>query len=124
MKNLIAITAVLLSATIAQADIIQCTFTEPFVDTTYSTTQSTLTYKAAFGDTQVIKNVSFQIKSAGVFELVAKDGTVLQTLTLNNKGSNGMSEDVYPYDVKDFNGLTNKGIGGCESNYLRIIKSN
>lgn len=124
MKTLLTITTVLLSATIAQADIIKCTFTEPFVDTVYSTTQSTLTYKAAFGDTQVIKNVSFQIKSAGVFELVAKDGRVLQRLILNNKGSNGMSEDIYPYEVKDFNGLTNQGYGGCESNYLKAQESN
>lgn len=56
-------------------------------------TQSTLTYREDVeGKVQVIKNVSFQIKAPGIFELVAQDGKVLQTLTLNSKGSDGMSE--------------------------------
>ncbi len=113
--------AMLISAPIlASADIIECTFTEPFVDSQYSMTQSRLTYTDSEGKKVVLKNVSFQIKAAGVFELV-KDGQVLQHLELNNKGSNGMSDHVYPYEVKDNNSLTHKALGGCQSNSLKAI---
>ncbi|MCM2352405.1 MAG: hypothetical protein NDI63_02235 [Pseudobdellovibrio sp.] len=103
----------------ASADIIKCTFTEPFVSSTYSMTQSTLTYESIDGQKTVIQKVSMQIKAAGIFELVAKDGKVLQRLDLNNQGSNGMSDHVYPYDVQDNTSMTNNGRGGCESNYLK-----
>lgn len=109
----------LLLTSISQADIIRCNFTEPFVNSVYSMTQSTLSYDSAEGKKQVIKNVSFQIKSAGVFELVAKDGRILQTLKLTHQGSDGMSDRLYPYDVKDNSPITHQGYGGCSSNYLK-----
>lgn len=116
------ITSIFLFSSIGRADIIKCTFTEPFIDTSYSMAQATLTSKDSEGSIRVVKNVSFQIKSAGVFELVSKNGTVLQKLILNNKGSDGMSEKIYPYEVKDSSLLmsANKGLGGCVSNYLKF----
>ena len=123
MKKLI-ITSTLLLASVSQADIIKCTFTEPFIDTVYSTGRSTLTYKDFENKTTIVKGVSFQIKAAGVFELV-KDGKILQTLTLNNQGSNGMSDTVYPYEVKDNSPVmtANGGYGGCESNHLKAVEA-
>lgn len=120
MKQLLLAAAIVAPIT-ASADIIKCSFTEPFVNSTYSMSQSSLTYNDWENKTTVIKNVSFQIKSAGIFELVAKDGTVLQRLDLNNQGSNGMSDHVYPYDVQDNTSRTNNGRGGCESNSLKAI---
>lgn len=115
---------ILLIATISNADIIKCTFTEPFINTTYSTSKSELTYEGIEFKKYTVKNVSFQIKSAGVFELVSKDGKVLQTLTLNNQGSNGMSDTIYPFEVKDNSSImtANNGIGGCSSNQLKSIE--
>lgn len=108
----------------AHADIIKCTFTEPFIDTEYSMTKSTLTYNNYDGQKTVIVNVSFQIKGPGVFELVGDygKGKVLQVLTLNYQGSDGMSDNVYPYDVKDNTPImtANNGFGGCWSNYLPV----
>lgn len=118
MKQLLLALAIVAPIT-ASADIIKCTFTEPFVSSTYSMTQSTLTYDSIDGQKTVLKKVSMQIKAAGIFELVANDGTVLQQLDLNNQGSNGMSDHVYPYDVQDNTAMTNNGRGGCESNYLK-----
>lgn len=123
MKMFVA-SSILMLASVSQADVIKCTFTEPFVDTTYSMTASTLTYKSADqSQNKVVKNVSFQIKGPGVFELVDKKGNVLQTLTLNYKGSNGMSDEhVYPYEVQDNDSMmtANNGVGGCSSNYLPV----
>lgn len=125
MKKTIIATTLLL-ASISQADIIKCSFTEPFINTTYSTGQSTLTYDGADMKTVVVKNVSLQIKSAGVFELVSKDGKVLQILTLNNQGSNGMSDTIYPFEVKDNSPImtANGGFGGCVSNHLKSKEGN
>jgi len=109
----------LLMMSISQADVIRCNFTEPFVASVYSMTQSTLSYVNSDGKKQTIKNVSFQIKAAGVFELVAKDGTLLQKLTLNRQGSDGMSDRLYPYEAKDNSPITHQSYGGCSSNYLK-----
>lgn len=106
----------------AQADIIKCTFTEPFISTEYSTTQSILVIEnSSLGLTTTLKNVSFQIKAAGVFELVSKEGKVLQRLSLNNKGSDGMSDNIYPYEARDYHWTEGPQAlyGGCSSNYLK-----
>ncbi|MCK6597706.1 MAG: hypothetical protein L6Q37_05020 [Bdellovibrionaceae bacterium] len=125
MKKIIVFSFIFLISFTIKADIISCSFTEPFVSTEYSMTQSTLTISAAGHDSNeektIIKNVSFQIKSEGSFELISKEGKVLQNLLLNYKGSDGMSDTVYPYDVKDF--TYNKDsfpiFGGCSSNHLK-----
>lgn len=125
MRKSILLTALAISCTlssISQADVIKCTFTEPFFDTTYNTSESTLTYKLAYeSEESIIQNVSFQIKSAGVFELVDPSGKVLQTLTLNYQGSNGMSDTIYPYEVLDSSqiAMANLGYGGCTSDHLQ-----
>jgi uncharacterized membrane protein len=124
MKSLL-VTSLLLVASVSQADVIKCSFTEPFVDSVYSMTQSTLTYSTVDerGEVKnVIKNVSFQIKEAGVFQLVAKNGDVLQALKLSHQGSNGMSDAVYPYEVQDNSGFAGHGIGGCSSNYQKAVE--
>ncbi|MGZ3691703.1 MAG: hypothetical protein ACXVAX_09375 [Pseudobdellovibrio sp.] len=127
MKKLVFTAALLLASFSAHADIIKCNFTEPFVVSSYSMAQQSLTYYSNSGPNgeqvvNTIKNVSFQIKDAGVFELVGADGKVLQTLTLSKKGSDGMSDNVYPYDVKDnsMNTMANSGYGGCQSNALKV----
>lgn len=120
MKSLLAV-PVLFFSFAAHADIIKCTFTEPFINSTYSMTQSRLTYQDFEGRTRVYNNVSFQIKGTGRFELLTRSGRVIQSLRLNYQGSDGMSDRVYPYDVQDNSGLmgANNGRGGCQSNYLR-----
>ena len=112
---------ILLSVSIVQADIIKCVFTEPFFNTTYNTDDATLTYDNYDGEIVVMSKVSFQIKSAAVFELVASDGKVLQTLLLNNAGSDGMSDIIYPFDVKSSSqrNLTYAVYGGCTSSNLK-----
>ncbi len=106
----------------AAADVIKCMFAEPFGSSTYSMTQSVLKYDMADEQkSKTIKNVSFQIKGPGEFELISKEGKVLQKISLTKNGSDGMSDRVYPYEVTDSSMLVyaNNGIGGCSSNYLK-----
>ena len=115
-----AIVVFILAATpvFVSADTITCTFTEPFVTSSYNTETATLEYTDYQGLIAVVENVSFKIVGAGSFELV-KDGQVIQHLELNYQGSNGMSDHVYPYDVKDNREATHEGWGGCESDSLK-----
>jgi uncharacterized membrane protein len=118
MKALFFITALIVS-TAAQADIIKCSFTEPFVEIQYSMTQSSLTVTSADEPTYVVKNVSLQILGAGYFELWnAQKNTVVQ-LSLDFNGSDGMSDYTYPYTAQ-WNGYW----GGCTSNFLHKELSN
>jgi hypothetical protein len=100
----------------AKADIITCTFTEPFVTTVYSTTQSILTVRYDMeGREDALRNVSFQIINLGLFELWGPDRRPIQRLQLSFKGSDGMSDREYPYAVE---WLSNGLQGGCSSLHL------
>ncbi len=100
----------------AKADIIKCSYTEPFITTVYSTAENTLTITdAAAHQTTKLTNISFQILKRNTFELWNAAKIVVQRMELNLKGSDGMSDTLYPYDAtfipKDLR-------GGCTSNHL------
>ncbi len=116
MKRLSAVVLAWALPTLAQAEIIKCRFTEPFVTTVYSTTQSTLTigYETEARE-DTFRNVSFQILKAGLFELWDADRRPIHRLELSGKGSDAMSDREYPYDVL----WIGKGLrGGCTSTHL------
>ncbi len=116
MRRLVA-TLLCAFPTFAQADIITCKFTEPFVTTVYSTTQSTLTVRHELeGREDVLRNVSIQIMKAGLFELWGPDRQPLQRLEINFHGSDGMSDREYPYSVE---WISTRLRGGCTSLHLR-----
>lgn len=96
----------------AQADIIKCSFTEPFINLEYSMTQSSLTVSGADFATYTVKNVSFQIFGPGSFELWNQNKNTVVTLQMDNNGSDGMSDYVYPYTA-----IYNGQYGGCTSNF-------
>ncbi len=116
MRRILAI-LVCAFPTWAKADIITCRFTEPFVTTVYSATQSTLTVRYETGKRRdVLRNVSFQIMQAGRFELWGPDRRPLQRLHLSFKGSDGMSDREYPYSVE---WVSKRLQGGCTSLHLQ-----
>jgi uncharacterized membrane protein len=102
----------------ADADIIRCSFTEPFVVTSYSTNTSELdiAYDVDVSKNKILKNVSIQIMQPGVFELWDEDEHVVQRLELSYEGSDGMSDFVYPYSV---HWIPQALYGGCTSNHQR-----
>ncbi len=110
----------------AQADILKCVFTEPFLTVQYSMTQSRIMQIQHVGEnkpeTTFQNNISFQIFDAGEFELWDRDRKVVMELLLNHNGSDGMSDRNYPYSAKynhpTFGSLT----GGCTSNFLHAQK--
>ena len=125
MKKLLALALISISTT-AQADIFNCVFTEPFFNIQYSTTTNEIVrFEYDYDKNQmantVTKNVSFQIKDAGKFQLLAADKTPIMNLNLNYKGSDGMSDRDYPYSAE----LLTEGStmwGGCDSNFLKATE--
>jgi hypothetical protein len=101
---------------VAEAEIIKCFFTEPFLTTTYSSNANTLTI-ASIDDPQnpTVTPVSLQIMQPNLFELWNDKNEPVQRMELNYKGSDGMSDTVFPYDAML---LANKLRGGCVSNHL------
>lgn len=112
-------TLMLLCGMKASADVIRCNFTEPFFIATYNTTTRNLMVRGP--EINVIsRNLTFQIFGAGNFEVRTPSGTKRMKLLLNNQGSDGMSDAVYPYTgILYRQGQT--FTGGCESNHLRKL---
>jgi len=101
----------------ASADVIRCTFTEPFYSTTYNSTTRVLRIQGPELNVYS-RDLTFQILGAGDFEIRTPGGTRRMKLLLNHQGSDGMSDFIYPYTGK----LYRQGqifTGGCESNYLK-----
>lgn len=48
----------------------------------------------------VMQRVEFTIRGPGTFTLADAQGKLVQRLVLSGKGSDGMSDRVYPYEVQ------------------------
>lgn len=111
--------AVLLLPSIAKGDIIQCQFTEPFIRTSYNTSSKRMT---VVDDVRKRREIFDQISMREIrprlFEFRNANGQVLQTAERNCRGSDGMSDRVYPYDAR-FLGDERKPHGGCTSTRLK-----
>lgn len=118
MRILTVIVSLLVAAQ-SEAEFIKCFFTEPFVESFYDLDTSILIYRNLDSSSDTYKNVAFHIQGPGDFLLKTEEGQVLQELKLNFNGSDGMSDDIYPYDVRDYTKLTRPGFGGCESSRLK-----
>lgn len=124
-KTLIATLAVGMFSVAAQAEKITCVFTEPFFTSEYDSSTSELKYRDSIsGAEKSLKGVQLKALNQDSIALVSAEGKTLQTLFLSMNGSDGMSEVVYPYDVKDI-GQQMIGIsiyGGCYSEKLKTTR--
>lgn len=103
----------------AKADIIRCVFTEPFFNLTYSMGKESMTIKSPHGK-RVYHNIGFLILKPGHF-VIGDHHRPIVDLKLNYKGSDGMSDFVYPYTahLRSPHHPHRKLDGGCESLHLK-----
>ena len=122
-KAVYALVATLALTTTAKAETFVCGFTEPFVTFTYSTeTQKLVEHDDVMDKTRKLGGVKFEVAGPNVFVLRSAAGQPLARLTLDNKGSDSMSETVYPYSVEYYEILGRKNTnysGGCTSTLLK-----
>ena len=107
----------LMSPSAAWADVIVCSYTEPFIRTLYDTSLKTMT---VVHDVQprreILNRISMREIRPGVFEFRSAAGRTVQVIERNCRGSDGMSERVYPYAAQ---WIARKLHGGCASNRLK-----
>lgn len=116
MKRLALAAVMAALPTMASADVIRCSFTEPFLSMTYSMTQSSIEIVTPDGN-ETVPSVSFQILGPGQFALWDKDEAPLVTLNLDYRGSDGMSDTIFPFSAIRPYGDDGQH-GGCWSNHL------
>jgi hypothetical protein len=103
---------------------IKCVFTEPFLSVTYSIPQQSLIVKGLDSDSEKSREYSIQILTVGVpGEFVALDsnGVELLKFSLDGRGSDGMSDEIYPISAtlnlpaidSTFSTPYNQLSGGC-----------
>ena len=134
MKTLLA-SLVLIFAVNASADVINCSFTEPFYNIEINTEAKTLSkiepdFESEEGGiitTVLSKNIEIKklestIVSSAVeiprYQVIV-DGVEGMILDLDYKGSDGMSDFVYPYSTKH-----GENFGGCQSDKVKRLNSN
>jgi hypothetical protein len=111
----LALVGAMTSASLSRSEIIKCTYTEPFITTIYnSDTHEVTISNNALKTVTKLANVSRRTIKPKVFELRNAKKTIVQTMELNHRGSDGMTDTVYPYDSQ-----WNKLHGGCTSSRLR-----
>lgn len=134
MKSLGFFAAIFMVGSAAQADVLKCSFTEPFYSLEFDTAVGALQKtepdmsNTSTGDlitTVLAKGVTVKeltpsqrtpLATFARYALVDTTGKELLTLELNYEGSDGMSEWIFPYDA-EMDGHR----GGCESDVLKGI---
>jgi uncharacterized membrane protein len=97
----------------AQAETIRCVYTEPFVNTVFDTRGRTVTVTQAVKPGEEKFRVSVR-KGPADLELANRRRAFRQTMVRDGKGSDGMSDMVFPYSATmTLAGLPARLHGGC-----------
>ena len=132
MKSIIAVLTLAFSVNALATEKISCTFTEPFFDMNIDLQSKKVTEVHPdwdnMKDNEPIKYVTKTIAENAVIEtdfsdaflpkyrVLTVDGQLLAELTLNMKGSDGMSDITFPLEVK-----YGQHWGGCKTNLLESV---
>jgi uncharacterized membrane protein len=112
---LAAMTLICVGSTAARTEIIKCIYTEPFVNTIFDSHVRTIALTRAEAKGAQSFGVSVR-KAGGHIELTNRRRGFRQTMEKDGKGSDGMSDTVYPYSATLIKkGLPDRLRGGCRS---------
>ena len=112
----------LATASIVAAETFTCEFTEPWVTLTYSASSGRVMMKEdrARSGRIVARHVSLRHAGPGVILLFDARGAQVARLELTGKGTDGMSDKIYPYSITTHLIANSSGSGGC---YTTLLKS-
>ena len=103
----------LLAPNSLRAETITCAYTAPFVNTVYQTGGRSLTLTRAVEKEAHRFRVSARVRD-GHIELVNRPQALRQTMVRDGKGSDGMSDTVFPWSATlAWKGLPYRLHGGC-----------
>ena len=124
MKTLVsAILTVFAFSQPALADTIVCDFTEPFIQVSFDTKTGNLEVND-FGQISNFQNAELEITGVNNMKLnwgPASGYTHSVDMTVDYRGSNGMSDHLYPYSAAYDRGENMPLYGGCYSDNLKLI---
>ena len=122
-KIILAATVSLFSASSFALDTLTCGFTEPFITVEYDANTKVVTksgvedYNEVTGEFVIVvisENAEIRLSApdqAGTYDLVdVATGTVLLSMELNGNGTDGMSDQLYP-----FSAVYQNIYGGCST---------
>lgn len=115
MRRTLALTGLILAAAPVpvRAETIACVYTEPFVNTVFDTRGRTVTITQALKPAAQKFRVSVRHGAADL-ELANRRHAFRQTMVRDGKGSDGMSDAVFPYSATmTLAGLPSRLHGGC-----------
>ncbi len=126
MRQLLLL-SVLFSAFLAtaQAEVFECTLSEPALNVRYDSESERVTIKKdLLGQPDIKTDISFHILASNIYVLKSSDGKQVARITLSNNGTDGATETLYPFDIElnSLSTLANRGIGGCSSTLLKSVK--
>jgi uncharacterized membrane protein len=108
-----ALSAGVLTPALAQAETLTCIYTEPFVNTVYKSGGRQLTLTRAMEKEVRRFRVSARVHPADI-ELANRRMALRQTMVRDGKGSDGMSDTVYPWSATlVWKALPYRLHGGC-----------
>lgn len=106
-----------LTGTTAYAETVTCTFTEPFI-TVIVNERTGMVTEQNFGRT-TRRVLATRISKAGRRTKVvfgrSRNGATTLIYRKDGRGSDGMSEAVYPYSAERYTGRERHIFGGCEN---------
>lgn len=113
LRSILLLSGGLLVSTAVQADVIRCSFTEPFITTSYDTaSKRMMVIHDVEKRRQALIGVSMRETARRTFEFRDAKGQVLLRVKRTCRGSDGMSDRKYPYEAEL---LAQKLYGGCTS---------
>ena len=128
-KILLGSAITVLSATSFALDKLTCNFTEPFITVQYDANTKVVTktgvenYDEATDDfIAVVLSENAEIRLAapdqvGIYDLVdVATGTILLSMELNGNGTDGMSDQLYP-----FSAVYQNIYGGCSTDTAPVV---
>ena len=105
----------------AAAEIFTCSFTEPWITLTFSTSTGNVVRESvpSDGKTVAARHVSLRRTRERTLLWLNARGAPIARLELTGHGSDGMSETIYPYSIRTTLTPGNSGDGGCATAALK-----
>jgi hypothetical protein len=125
MRQFLLVLTLITLSTLAQAEVFECTFSNPSLSVKYdSKTEQLILKKSLIGDPEITDDVSLHLLGSNIVVLKNSKGAQVAKLTYNNNGSDGVSKTQYPFEIelKSLEDEANQGLGGCTSTLIKSVK--
>ena len=113
-------TGLLLSAPTIYADVLTCHFTEPYFTVVHDTESATVKVSGLQRSTEIFEGIGLQLQGVNRLLLAWQEHRL--ALVINYRGSDQMSDTIYPIAALWQRSAEHRGqTGGCSTEHLSMI---